>query len=151
MVHRLMDLVVLMAELSQKRNKSVNELDEELLHEGYSAEEIEQAVFWFTARVRPIDRGGIHDLQGEGIRVLSPLESMCVDGEAHGYLLRLLNLGIVDAAAFEEIMNRLTTYVSQRLQLVDVKALAGSVIFNMGLDEIDEDLLRAADDEIPVT
>ena len=43
MLSRLMDLVVLVAELSQNSKKSFKEMDQELMLRGYSPEEIEQA------------------------------------------------------------------------------------------------------------
>ena len=146
-----MDLVVLVAELSQTNEKSFKELDKELLHRGYSSEEIEQALFWMSSQWHPVDQRSHGSLTRPAFRVLSPWEMMCLDNECYGYLLRLQNLGIIDADQFERIMRRVVPYSGDRLQLSDIKALAGMVIFHLGSDDPDDDLFHALDDEIQLT
>ena len=146
-----MDLVVLVAELSQKRDKSFKELDKELLHRGYSSEEIEQALFWMSSQWHPVDKRSHGSFSRPAFRVLSPWETMCLEDEAYGYLLRLQNLGIIDAEQFERIMKRIVPYSGERLQIADIKALAGIVIFHLNADDGDDDFFQGLDDEIQVT
>ena len=117
MVNRLMDLVVLMAELSQKSDKSFREMDKELLHLGYSAEEIEEATFWMSSYWRPVETRTPYHPDASTYRVLGPWESMGLDSEAHGYLLRLQTLGIIDDNRFEKIMNRVLPFGAEKLSL----------------------------------
>lgn len=151
MVNRLMDLVVLVAEMSQKNDKSFKELDKELIHLGYSVEEIEQALFWISSQWKPIDPKERASYERPAFRVLSPWESTCLDGEAHGYLLRLQNLGIIDDDQFERIMNRLLPFGGERLQMSDIKSLAGSVIFNLSADDPEDALYQIIDEEHHIT
>jgi hypothetical protein len=46
---RLMDLVVLVAEMSRGADRHHVELDKELTRRGYSADEIGHAVFWLSS------------------------------------------------------------------------------------------------------
>jgi hypothetical protein len=71
--------------------------------------------------------------------------------EAHGYLLRLLNLGLVDRVLFEHIMQSLPLTGSARLGVDDVKALAGRAVFNLGNDVGDDRALQVTDEAIGLT
>lgn len=151
MVNRLMDLVVLVAELSQKDGKSFRELDKELVHQGYSVEEVEQAIAWMASQWHPSDTAHINQFDSEARRVLSPWETLSLDSDAHGYLLRLQTLGIIDSEQFERILARIMPFAAEKFTMNDVKALAGSVIFNLGADLSDDALFHVIDDEIQVT
>ncbi len=150
-VTRLMDLVVLVAELSQKSNKSLKELDKELVHLGYSSEEIEQAMFWFSSQWSPVRSPESARSGRPAFRVLSPWEVACLDPDAHGYLLRLQNLGIIDEDRFESIMGRILPFGGDQLDISDVKALAGAVIFNLNGDLMDDDLFQILNEEVTVS
>lgn len=151
MVNRLMDLVVLVAELSQQSDKSFKELDKELLHRGYSAEEIEEAFFWFTSQTRPFEQRPPGTRKGAAVRVLSSWESMGIDGEAYGYLLRLANLGIIDGDQFERILSRIHPNAFEKLHLGDIKTAAAAVVFHMSPEEPEEELFDVIDDDIPLS
>jgi hypothetical protein len=71
---------------------------------------------------------------------------MVLDTEAYSYLLRLQGLGLVDDDQFERIMYRILPFRGERLGVNEVKALAGSVIFDLGGDEFENELLDALDD-----
>ena len=146
MVNRFMDLVVLLVEMTRKSNKSLGELDKELISLGYSSEEIEQAFSWVSSQWHRVDHGMAGDGVGPPVRVLSPWESMVLDTEAYSYLLRLQGLGLVDDDQFERIMYRILPFRGERLGVNEVKALAGSVIFDLGGDEFENELLDALDD-----
>ena len=68
---RLMDLVVLVAEMSRAADRRHVEFDKELSSRGYSSDEIGHAVFWFTSRPAP---GEAHF--AKSIRVLSEFERL---------------------------------------------------------------------------
>jgi uncharacterized protein Smg (DUF494 family) len=150
MLSRLMDLVVLVAELSQKRNKSFKELDKELGHLGYSAEEIEQALFWISSQWRPSGARLVDRVDRPAFRVLSPWEALSLDSDAYGYLLRLQNLGIIDSEQFEKILSRILPFGAEKLHVGDVKSVAASVLFPAGSDDEDE-LFNMFDEDIQVT
>lgn len=150
MLTRLMDLVVLVAELSQSSDKSYRDLDKELTTRGYTPEEIEQAMFWFSSRGDTPERERIVMPTG-AVRVASELERMSLSRESYGYLLRLLNLGIVDLEQFERVIARAIPVGPEKIRLSDVKAIACSVVFNRDLGEVEDEFLDQFDDDVPTT
>lgn len=139
---RLMDLVVLVAEISRSSDRKHVELDKELLNRGYSTDEIEHAVFWFSSR--PEWRAGAR-LRGGTVRVLSDFERMSLSTTAFDYIFRLLNLGIIDGRQFETILARAIPVGTEKVHVDDVKDIACSVIFDRESDELDEDVLDRFD------
>ena len=151
MLSRLMDLVVLVAELTQDSDKSYKDLDKELTTRGYSPEEIEQAVFLYSSRGE-LSHGEKMWLRGKNsVRVLSDWERLSLCSECYGYLLRLLNLGIVDGEQFEKIIARAIPVGQEKIQLNDVKAIVCSVIFNRDLSELEDELFDIFDEDVPAT
>jgi hypothetical protein len=71
MLSRLMDLVVLVAELTQNNDKSYKDLDKELMMRGYSQDEIERAVVWYTTRDDVLEEDEIVQHGKNSFRVLS--------------------------------------------------------------------------------
>jgi len=149
MVNRLIDLVVLVAELSEHKGKSLKELDEELVGRGYSAEEIEQAMFWLSSQRRTA-LSCLRASAKPAHRVLSPWEAMCLDSDAYGYLLHLQNLGIIDQEQFEQIVTRILPIGGEKLPLGELKTLAGSIIFNLGAEEHEDEAVEGFPDSIRI-
>jgi uncharacterized protein Smg (DUF494 family) len=139
---RLMDLVVLVAEISRSAEVSSIELDRELLSRGYSADEIEHAVFWFSSRS---EWHGADRPRGGSFRVLSDFERMSLSTEAFDYMFRLLNLGIIGGRQFETIVARAIPVGTEKVEVEDVKEIACSVIFDREAGEGDEDVFDRFD------
>lgn len=139
---RLMDLVLLVAELSRDA-RSFEELDRELAPRGYTAEEIEQALFWYSTRG---DEVAMTDRTRHPVRVFNSFEMLSIPAESRGYLLRLLNVGVVDLETFERIVARTIPVGPEKIALADVKELACQMIFDPEVEDGDEDLSRLADD-----
>jgi uncharacterized protein Smg (DUF494 family) len=147
MMSRLMDLVVLVTELIQENNKSYKEIDQELVRRGFSSEEIEQARFWMTAK--PF--GTFNDTYPSGrnvVRILNRWEQMSLDTESYGFLLRLMNLGIIDVEQFERIMMRISPIGSEKIPLGELKTIAGGVVFEQFGRDFENELFEELDDEI---
>jgi uncharacterized protein Smg (DUF494 family) len=149
MLSRLMDLVVLVAELTQNNDKSYKDLDKELMMRGYSQDEIERAVVWYTTRDDVLEEDEIVQHGKNSFRVLSDWERMSLSSECYSYLLRLLNLGVVDGGQFESIIARAIPVGPEKVQLNDVKAIACAVIFNREPGEMEDELVEFFDDEMP--
>jgi len=151
MLSRLMDLVVLVAELAQSNDKSFKDLDQELTMKGYSPEEIERAVFWYTSRGDVLEEGQMELHGKDSFRVLSEWERLSLCADCYGYLLRLLNLGIVDGEQFEKIIARAIPVGPEKIELNDVKAIASSVLFHREPGELDDDLIDFFDEDLPAS
>jgi uncharacterized protein Smg (DUF494 family) len=137
-----MDLVMLVAEISQSADRTHVELDKELSSRGYSADEIEHAVFWFSSR--PDWREAVRRRSGT-VRVPSEFERMSLSTGAFDYMFRLLNLGIIDGRQFETILARAIPVGAEKVHVDDVKQIACSVIFDRDAGEVDEDALDRFD------
>lgn len=146
MVSRLIDLVVLVAEMSQKSDKSLHDLDKELVHLGYSSEEIEHALFWMSAQWKP-RAGASRGVGRPAFRVLSSWEVEGLSPDAHNYILRLYRLGLIDEDQLEQVLCRIEPTGGIRLGLGDIKDLAGDVMFNLGGDGIEDEAFHELDEE----
>lgn len=151
MLSRFVDLVVLVAELTQRNNKSFKELDAELADLGYSEDEIEQAFSWITSRWEPVGGGGKRQHGGPVFRVLSPWEQHALDSEAYAYLLQLNNLGVLGDDQLEDVLKRISPYGAEPVGLSDVKSLVGSVLLNLEPEAWDIGSLDVIDEEIQAT
>ena len=151
MLSRLMDLVVLVAEIAQDNDRSYKDLDQELLTRGYNQDEIDRAVVWFTTRGDILEEEEIIQHGKNSFRVLSEWERMSLSSECYGYLLRLLNLGIVAGDHFEKIIARAIPVGPEKVQLNDVKAIACSVLFNSDTGELEDELVDFSDDGFAAT
>ncbi len=151
MLSRLMDLVVLVAEIAQDNDRSYTDLDQELLTRGYNQDEIDRAVVWYTTRSEVPEGEEIIQHGKSSFRVLSQWERMSLSSECYGYLLRLLNLGIVDGDHFEKIIARSIPVGPEKVQLNDVKEIACSVLFNRDTGELEDELVDFLDDGISAT
>jgi len=155
---RLMDLVVLVAEMSQGNDRSYQELDKELTTQGYTPAEIEQAVFWFSSlregsevesRISSdtVPRAPISSYGAATVRVLSSFERMSITADSYGFLLRLLNLGILSLDQFEQIVTRAIPIGPEKIQIADVKDIACTVLFNKEPEGLEDDLFDVFEDE----
>jgi len=138
---RLMDLVVLVAEMARHADRRPVELDKELTRRGYSSDEIEHAVFWFSSRpaANGLGRGT------RSVRVLSEFERLSLSTSAYDYVFRLQNLGIIDARQFETIVARAIPAGGDKVNVEDVKSIAYAVIFDKDPTEMEEEVLGRFD------
>jgi uncharacterized protein Smg (DUF494 family) len=151
MLSRMMDLVVLVAELTQDNDKSYKDLGRELMMRGYSQEEIERAVVWYATRDDLLEDDDVLQRGKNTFRVLSDWERISLSNDCYAYLLRLFNLGIVDGGQFEKIIARAIPVGPEKVQLNDVKAIACAVIFKKDPGELEEELVDFFDEDISAT
>jgi Smg protein len=135
MRERFLDIVTYLARYMFEEGRSVDDeqaVTEELVADGYDPQEVRDAFEWLeqvaAVRVgRPPDRP---EAYGSVARVLTPAERLKIPAPAHGFLLRLRQLGIVDAATLERILDRAMDVDVDEIELDDMKALAALVIFD---------------------
>ncbi len=147
MLIRLIDLVVRVAELSHKHEKAYWDLEAELSTEGYSDDEIAEAIHWFSNRGESGDTTGRTGSPPRSQRILSDWERFSLSPDCYGFLLRLRNLGILDDDSFERVLARCLPVGSEKVELVEVKAIAGSVLFNHE-GSIEDELFGYLEEEI---
>jgi len=133
MISRLMDLVMLLAEIDEEDDRFGIESNREFFLKQYTDEEIEQALSWISSKQELVRRNPGNLYAGGSLRVLSDWERVAIGDQACTYLLKLLNLGIVDGYQMEKILALLS--LRDRRDLEEVKALACSVIFELQEDD----------------
>lgn len=63
-------------------------------------------------------------------RVLHIAERMMITPAAHGYLLELLNMGLIDHLQMEQIIEKVMLHPTERVTLEKIKNVASNMIFS---------------------
>lgn len=142
MISRLMDLVLLLAELNENDERCHKDICNDLTLQGYTTEEIDQALSWISSN-KVVTSCNYPDInKSGGQRVLTSWERVCLEEESQRYLLRLVNLGIIDQQQLERIMVRIAPFSMEKTDLDDVKTIACSIIFNAFPYDLEDDDLK---------
>jgi Smg protein len=107
-----------------------SEIVEELMAEGFDAEEIDAAFRWMEDLSQHPRKQDDSPLQVPTHRVFTLEEVWGLSPEARGFLIRLRTLGILDDDAEEEIIERCLQVAEDAVSLRDIKALTALVLFS---------------------
>ena len=141
MRNRILEIVVLLIDYFREHQDhfmNVEDLSTTLKARGYTDSEISSAYSWLLERYDDSPERYFSDIPDfpASNRVLSESERHVVSAEAHGFLLKLLNLAVIDNEQFETIIERAGVVASLPITLDQAKMIASSVIFRE-LDGID--------------
>ena len=131
---RILEIVVLMVDyIQEKRGQlfSSEELSSTLKTLGYSDLEISSAYMWLVERFDDTPEQHFANFgrtQGSN-RVLTDLESSVLSAEAHGYILKLLGLSLIDQAQFESVLERAALFAIQPVELDQIKLIVSALLF----------------------
>ncbi|PNU21357.1 hypothetical protein C2E25_02035 [Geothermobacter hydrogeniphilus] len=130
---RVLAIVSLIAQYVMEEPELFNERDivEQLLEEGFEAEEIDAAFSWmerlsFVDERRPGDLG----LSEPTYRVFTGEETQQISCEARGFLVRLRALGILNDDLQEEIIDKAVQLSEDEVSLKEIKALTALTLFS---------------------
>lgn len=127
-------LVYLLSELyREKPNKSKVNLTSNLVLKGYTETEINLAFAWiFNHLRRPITGGGdgTHSFT-EDMDNYPDADQLVISPEAYGYLLHLLDLGIIKDNDVEMFVERALAYGKNAINVDDLKSIVATIIFGM--------------------
>lgn len=131
MRERVLAIVGIIAQYVMDEREDFNESDivEELLAEGFAAEEIDAAFSWMESLSLHPGRQAEQNLATPTWRIFTPEETRALSAEARGFLVRLRSLGILDNDSQEEIMERALQIDEGELTLKDIKALTALTLF----------------------
>ncbi|MEK6725489.1 MAG: DUF494 family protein [Deltaproteobacteria bacterium] len=104
-----------------------------LLNEGFSAYEIEEACAWLKGLTLNGDLYmAIKDCNGDFYRnrVLNTKESLKINEEAYGFLIRLKEMGLIDADLQEEIIEMAMLAAENDIGMDDIKGITAMLIFD---------------------
>jgi len=106
-------------------------LSSSLEEAGFSSREIDRAFAWLDglAEQRELPELGGQDELGP-VRIFSEDERRRLDVDARGFLLYLENIGVLDPARREQVLDRLMALESEEIDLEDVKWVVLIVLFN---------------------
>jgi len=123
-------LVFLMSEI--EANKQLSEINlEELKDKGYTQSEISAAFSWLYDNM-PMQDGII--VQGltpsrASHRVLHEAEKLMLTTEAHGYLMQLCELGLLENRDMESVIERAMVSGYEKLSLDEIREIVAAVLF----------------------
>ncbi|MCD6098679.1 DUF494 family protein [bacterium] len=122
---KLFDLIVYLAENS---TEPVKPTDQQLLKQfedkGFTDSEINYAITWFNKHIK----GGAKQRKRFSVRVLSREEKQLFTPEAQGYILRLLELGVITREQFELIVARAEMGENERIDLETLKTIVSYMV-----------------------
>ena len=134
MQERIVEIIVyLLSELQQeRRRKDKVDLTRTLQLKGYTEIEINLAFSWIFQHLRKspseITLGSAeNENEHEDI---SDLESLVISPDAYGYLIQLLNLGIMKDRDMETFIERALAYGKDDISVDDLKSIVASIIFD---------------------
>lgn len=126
-----------------------NEIIEYLLSEGYNLEEINTAFSWIREIIghQRLRSSLKKSKKSIGMRLLSPEEKMNFSPEAHGFLIRLKELGFIDDDMQEEIIEKAMYLSDGQIGREEIKVIVVLVIMNRSGAEWSDDINRFFNDE----
>ena len=129
-------LIYIMSEMQE--DKRISDIDlADLKTRGYTQSEISAAFSWIYENSeinaqRPTLRGRT----AEGSRrVLHDAEKAALATESQGYLIQLRELGLLDEADFETVIERAMLAGYEKLSVTDLREIVASVLFARGSDD----------------
>lgn len=139
MRERFLDLVTLLARsLFEEGREDEETIVEELVAEGHDPQDIREALDWLEQVAAA--RGGrpVARLDGEptAARVLTPAEQLKIDAQAYGFLVRLRQLGLVDALLLERVLERAMEVEADEIGVEEMKQVAALVLFDRNPHEV---------------
>jgi len=122
-------LVYIMSEIHD--NKMLSEIDiADLETRGYTQSEISAAFSWLYDNL--FLKEGTSTLRSRSSkgswRVLHEAEKFVVSTECQGYLIQLRELGLLDDADLENVIERAMISGTERLSLADIQGIVASVL-----------------------
>ncbi|HKI45122.1 MAG TPA: DUF494 family protein [Balneolales bacterium] len=114
--------------------KRLNEVSTDQL-KGYDRSEISAAYSWIIQKKESgeldsiLNRRKAEEKKGAPHRVLHIAERMMITPEAYGYLLELMNYGLLDYMAMERIIESVMLQSTERISLEKMKTVVASIFF----------------------
>ena len=141
MRNRIFEIVAFLIDYTQGDMGRLSETDDlwaTLEAEGYSDDEISSAYSWLLKRAdnTPQQLFSALPKRHSSHRVLNASERSQLTTGAYGFLIKLVNLSLIDDEQFETIMERVSIFGPKPVALDQIKFIASSVAFS-DLDELD--------------
>jgi Smg protein len=117
------------AELELAPEPDRDTLKEELERAGFSEREVGRALEWLEQLCADPERAGAIP-PSRSIRIFDAREQVRLDSDCRGYILYLENIGIVNAAQRELVIDRLLALDARQIDIEQVKWVVLMVLFS---------------------
>lgn len=120
-----------------------------LLNEGFSPEEVEEACSWLKNLTLNGDLCmAIKDCNGNFYtnRVLNTTESLKINEDAYGFLIRLKEMGLIDNDLQEEIIEMAMLAAEDEIGMDDIKGITAMLIFDHSPSQWKSDIMDILSD-----
>jgi uncharacterized protein Smg (DUF494 family) len=138
------EIIMFLVERFSEAHPQNWELDEAtafLQDVGYDNSEIKRAISWFflQAEPDPVDAiSYIFKRSPSGFRVLSPHEMSRITPEAHGYLLEMKQLGVIDDDSLEDVVDSALAIGDAVVEREDLVQIVDRMIHGFGEEEMNK-------------
>jgi Smg protein len=134
---RVLAIVSIIAQFVMEEREQISESDivEELLAEGFDAEEIDAAFNWMENISLEPRKTTALELAPSTHRVFTPEEVRALSREARGFLVRLRTLGIASDELQEEIIDKALQVAEDEITLKEIKTIAALTLFARSNDD----------------
>ncbi|NOY89504.1 MAG: DUF494 domain-containing protein [FCB group bacterium] len=134
MTSRVLEIIVLLMDFmrnNQKIQSDANSLSSALYEMGYSEQEISIAYDWFLEQLGEITEEYYAEFptRHSSVRLLSATEKRFLTPEAYGFLLKLINHGLLDDEQLEDVIERADFSDMTPVTLEEIKTIASSIVF----------------------
>ncbi len=150
---RILEIVFYLMDSLQENDDhlaSLSEYSVELKGLGYSEDEISFAYNWILEHLQSTGENLYTAFPHKSCssRILSIVERTRLTPEAHGVLLKLFNLGLINNEQLEKIIDRLSMAGPRVVTPAQVKLIASALMFDDRC-EIDFSLMGDCDTDLP--
>ncbi|HKL48344.1 MAG TPA: DUF494 family protein [Desulfuromonadales bacterium] len=123
-----------------------HELVEELMAEGFDAEEIDAAFNWM-ANLDADQKQDRVSFEPPSFRIFTSEERRIFSSDGQGFLIRLRLLGIVDSYMLEEIIERALQGTEDELTLQELKTITALTVFARSNDQWRQEFMSILEDD----
>ncbi len=128
---RILDIIVFVLS-EMKNNIKLMDVDtSKLAKKGFSKTEINTAFNWICSN---IDTGyrlfTSHTEDSKSFRKLHPVESRLIGSESYGFLIQMKELGMINNMEMENIIDRIISSTTERVDLTEMKFIISTFIFD---------------------
>ncbi len=131
MHERIVEIIVYLVN-EMRNNKALGEIDVKALEEGgYTQAEIGAAFSWLFEKLAVSDQIGprVERQVERSYRILHDVERMIITPEAQGYLIQLRELGILNDAMVETVIDRAMMSGYMNIGLEETRVIVASLVF----------------------